>query len=484
MYKVCSRTDNSRALVPSTSQNKRTLAACRPEPETRMRLTMERADFEQWKGREVARLLALVETDRRYFQEIVAELPVALLVLSSELVVLSANRAARRLFGVRGAEAAGRLHALLPQPVLDRARQVIATGQPASGLMVEHESRRLRVSIIAIRNGDDEAEREALLSIEDLTAAGAPPLEILDSLNAVVWSASIPDMTFVFVSGYARELLGYDSEHWLTAPTFWADRVIAEDRDRVLRSYREAIEQKRRQFTCEFRSQTRDGCTIWLRETARVLTDDKGEPKHVVGLTVDITRQRESADEQIQSERMDALSRLASRLSHDLNNMLMIVTGYSEELLNHVHRSSPLRTDIQEIVAATDRIATLTNQLLAFTRRQAPQPETIDVGDLLASAERKIRDAAGSAIRVQVASEHGLLAKADPGLLEQLLAALATRARARMPKGGELTIRAYKRESVVIEVQDTAAAISHEERAALFESFLDEPARSEERRVG
>src|ERR1700730_12975615 len=117
---------------------------------------MERADLEQWKAREVARLLALVETERRYYQEIVASIPVGLLVLSTDLAIISANRAIKKIFGLRSGESLrGRRASLLPGWVLDRVHEVLKSGAAQTGIVLEsgHEGKRvLRVAILAIRN--------------------------------------------------------------------------------------------------------------------------------------------------------------------------------------------------------------------------------------------------------------------------------------------------------------------------------------------
>src|SRR5579863_10054279 len=126
---------------------------------------MERVDLEQWRAREVARLLTLVETQRRYYQDIVASIPVDLLVLSSDLAIVLANGAARRIFGLRGGESPHRrLDTILPAWLLDRVEEVIRTGTPQTGILIEEQrevKRRLRVGILAIRNWDDEATQEA-----------------------------------------------------------------------------------------------------------------------------------------------------------------------------------------------------------------------------------------------------------------------------------------------------------------------------------
>src|SRR5208282_3007866 len=131
---------------------------------------MERTDLDQWRGREVARLLALVETQRRYYQEIVASIPVVLLVLSSNFSILLANGTARKIFGLHTGESPRRMDTILPAALLDRIEEVLKTGVQQVGLMVENgrDKRRLRVGIQAIRNWDEEAAQEALLTVEDL----------------------------------------------------------------------------------------------------------------------------------------------------------------------------------------------------------------------------------------------------------------------------------------------------------------------------
>src|SRR5258708_9135157 len=99
---------------------------------------MERADLEQWKAREVARLLALVETERRYYQEIVASIPVGLLVLSSDLAIISANRAIRKIFGLRSRDSQpARLDALLPGWQLHRAASLQQKAVPETDIILK-----------------------------------------------------------------------------------------------------------------------------------------------------------------------------------------------------------------------------------------------------------------------------------------------------------------------------------------------------------
>ena len=496
---------------------------------------MERAELEQWKGREVARLLALVESERRYYQEIVAAIPVGLLVLSHDFSIVSSNRAIRRIFSLRsGDPVRGRLDTLLPGWVLDRIQNVFKGSESVDHLMVEHGGRRLRVSALPIRNGDEDHPYEALVSIEDLTSVPAPEpaaapvlepvvavveappeaaqpqpaepeiepasaptpapttepataeaIELLQSLNAIIWAVDLPAMNFLFVTNTAEEVLGYHPDHWLNTPGFWAGRIDPADRDAILKSYYDAIQHGSR-HSCEFRATTAGGRSVWLRETARVLPGAEGQAKHLIGLTIDITERRQLEESHVRAERMQAIGKVASRLSHDLNNMLMIVKGYGEELLNHA--SDAVKADLKEILFATQRIDTLTNQLLGFTRRQAAPAETIDVSEILSGLEGSLRHAAGPNVTIDLQIDAGLQAKADRAQLEQLLSSLAARAQSTLHEGGRLAIaigesdisedlRSVERvlapgPYVVVTVEDNGGLLAHDAQMALFESFL------------
>lgn len=472
---------------------------------------MERADLEQWKAREVARLLALVETERRYYQEIVATIPVGLLVLSSDLSIISANRAIKKIFGLRSGDALrGRLDALLPGWLLDRVEEILKTGTAQTGLLVETEhegKRKYRVAIQAIRNWDDEAAQEALLTIEDLSGVelasqpavevpvpaaaepqGFPASELIDNLNAVVWAVELPGMNFLFASRHAQGVLGYAADQWISNAGFWADRVYEGDRDWVTQSYLRAIE-RGEGHACEFRAVAADGRMVWLRESARLLKDAEGRPNYLIGVAVDVTERRQLEEQLVQSERVEAVSRLASRMAHDLNNMLMILTGYGEELLNGIPAGSPLRGDVQEMLTATERMTALTNQLLAFSRRQPLAVHAVELEKVLSSVADRLRVLLGQGIELQVSmAPTPSLVKADAAALEQVVASLVERARQAMHGEGRITMETSSVEITedlrraeaplrpgsygVITIGYTGRSLEGEARVTLFESVL------------
>ncbi len=497
---------------------------------------MERTDLDQWRGREVARLLALVETQRRYYQDIVASIPVGLLVLSSDLSILLANGAARKIFGLHTGESPRRMDAILPPSLLDRIEEVLRTSAPQTGVMIENGrgKRRLRVGILAIRNWDEDAAQEALLTVEDVTDVVSPqqelpfagpfaempaleapseaieapveapsvvealpaisaqqfisPQQFIDNVDAIVWAVELPSMNFIFASPQAEKLLGFAPEHWTSHPSFWLDRVHDSDRDWMERCYQHAIETGT-SHSCEFQAIKADGGSVWLREYARVLPSAEGQPRYMIGVAVDVTERRMLEDQLVQSERVEAVSRLASRMAHDLNNMLMILTGYSEELLTSLPAGSTLRADVQEILAATDRMSGLTSQLLSFARRQAGGVTEMDLESTLGRFAPRLSALLGTHVGLELRmSAEPSRVRADIGQLEQVVTAIVERARQAMHAGEKIVIETSHLEVTedlrrpnaplqqgsyaVISIIAPGQPLDAEAKAALFECSL------------
>ncbi len=480
---------------------------------------MERTDLDQWRGREVARLLALVETQRRYYQDIVASIPVGLLVLSSDMSILLANGTARKMFGLHTGESPRRMDTILPAALLDRIEEVLKTNVAQTGVMVElgRGNRRLRVGILAIRNWDEEAAQEALLTLEDLTNVGvageavqiAAPIQaepeplaetpaialpaisahqLIDNVDAIVWAVELPSMNFIFASPQAEKLLGFAPEHWTSHPSFWMDRVHDSDRDWMARCYEHAIETGT-PHSCEFQAITAGGGSVWLREYARVLPTAEGQPRYMIGVAVDVSERRMLEDQLVQAERVEAVSRLASRMAHDLNNMLMILTGYSEELLTGLPAGSALRADVQEILAATDRMSGLTSQLLSFARRQGAAAAEMDLESTLGKFGPRLSALLGTHVGLEFRmSVEPNRVRADVAQLEQVMIAIVERARQAMHAGEKIVLETSRLDVTedlrrpnaplvpgsyaVISIVAPGQPLDAEAKAALFECSL------------
>ncbi len=451
---------------------------------------MERTDLEQWKAKEVARLLALVETERRYYQEMVAMLPVALVVLSADRQISSANRAFRQTMGLRSSDLRGKtIEQILPsERLIEKIRDVHTTGVSQSAFSLEHDGRQFSVAIVPIRNWDDESEIETMLVLQQGGAIGIsepaprPVVEPLGEIPAIVWEADGVTLAFRSVRGDAEPLLGFPAAHWTDTAKFFEDRIHPQDRAAVLELYHAAIEGSG-DVSAEYRAVTAGGGTIWVRESIRV----KGGA--MTGVLTSMERRKQLEDQLLRSGRTEALHGIASRLAHDLNNPLMIVTGYTEEMKNTLPEDDPMRGDVDQILTATGRISGITAQLLNYTRRQAHPTSPVDVSQLLARMEEKIAQAAGEGCLAHVTAGEGVWAMADEGQLEEIILALISHDRedarershiaigcevdtiAEHLPGSTLTPGSYAR----LTIHDDGRGLDSANRDAVFEGFLSKP---------
>src|SRR5438132_3371543 len=141
-----------------------------------------------------------------------------------------------------------------------------------------------------------------------------------------------------------------------------------------------------------------------------------------------------------QSQKMEAVGRLAGGIAHDFNNLLTVITGYSDLLLLNTKLPEGSQDMVQQIKKAGDRAASLTRQLLAFSRRQMLVPEMIDLNSLISSLSQMLRRVIGEDIELVLHLDPKLVAvTADPGQIQQVIMNLVVNPRDAMPRGGTLT---------------------------------------------
>lgn len=231
----------------------------------------------------------------------------------------------------------------------------------------------------------------------------------------------------------------------------------------------------------------------WLHKSGRPIRVRlwlmKLDPVRTVGAFEDITHGVRLEEQLRQSQKMEAIGRLAGGVAHDFNNLLTVISGYAQSLLELGNTLPPerIRTELQEISRAADRAAELTKQLLTFSRRQVSQPKIISLPQLVGNLERVLRRLIGEDIDLVVRSEPGpLLVNANPGELEQVIMNLAVNSRDAMPKGGTLTItvasvdrlpeRSFVQNAaqpyVSLSVADTGVGMDENLRSHLFEPFF------------
>ena len=200
---------------------------------------------------------------------------------------------------------------------------------------------------------------------------------------------------------------------------------------------------------------------------------------------------RESEERFRQAQKMEAVGRLAGGVAHDFNNLLMVMRGYGELLLNRLDANDPLRRNAEEIQKAAERATALTQQLLAFSRKQVLQPKVLDLNAVVTEVEKLLRRLIGEDIELAAVLDLALgRVKADPGQMEQIILNLAVNARDAMPRGGRLTLKtanvtldqayAYARQHVgaapgpyvLLAVSDTGIGMDAETRSHIFEPFF------------
>jgi len=230
------------------------------------------------------------------------------------------------------------------------------------------------------------------------------------------------------------------------------------------------------------------GHTITVRLSGRAASLPD-EPEEVLELIAeDITERRQLEEQFRQAQKMEAVGRLAGGVAHDFNNLLMVINGYTEVLLDQLAPSGEMHSKVQSIQQAADRAATLTRQLLAFSRKQVLELKVIDVNAVIGDMERLLRPLIGENIELvtRLSSDAGRT-RADAGQLEQVIMNLVVNAKDSMPEGGRITIRSMNvsiRQNVgehrfiqpgryaVLAVADTGHGMDKETQSRIFEPFF------------
>jgi len=233
----------------------------------------------------------------------------------------------------------------------------------------------------------------------------------------------------------------------------------------------------------------KDGHIITVRLSGRAATSSPEEPEEVLELIAeDITERRQLEEQFRQAQKMEAVGRLAGGVAHDFNNLLMVINGYTEVLLEQLEPASEMHQKVQSIQQAADRAATLTRQLLAFSRKQVLELKVVDVNAVIGDMERLLRPLIGENIELltRLSTEAGRT-RADAGQLEQVIMNLVVNAKDSMPEGGKITIQSSNvtvRPNLgehrfiqpgrysVISVADTGQGMDKETQSRIFEPFF------------
>ncbi len=286
---------------------------------------------------------------------------------------------------------------------------------------------------------------------------------VLEANSEGVWDWNIPSKHAVFSPNYTR-MLGYEPDEFAKDYDGWRVLVHPDDIGRVDKAHHEHL-YGGKEFCVELRMRHKSGDWRWILSRGMVVERDaQGRPIRMIGTHLEITedKRREAENAELekqfrQAQKLESVGRLAGGVAHDFNNLLTVINGYSGFLLNRLHAHDPLRPYAEQISQAGEHAASLTKQLLAFSRKQVIDPRIIDLNKTIGDAVPMLQRMIGEDLALKTKLDRSLgQVNADPDQIYQVIMNLAVNARDAMPNGGELDI-----ETANVEVDDAGAAAIH-----------------------
>jgi PAS domain S-box-containing protein len=418
------------------------------------------------------------------------------------------NPAAERMFGYRASEILGRPIDGLVAPARGRAQfqadfpifRKTAAG-PLSGKVAEAVGLRkdgtefpMELSLAAIQEGK---QWQAVAIVRDVTAryeAGKRIQEanyrynlIAQQSRTIVWEVDAEGL-YTYVSPASEVVWGYLPEE-LAGTRHFYDIHPEEGREAFRAAALETFARQGEFRNLENQVQTRDGRTVWVSTSGIPILDDEGKLLGYRGCDIDITERMQAEARLMQAQKMESVGRLAGGVAHDFNNLLTVINGYSQLLLERLSEGDPMRDNVSEIHKAGKRAAGLTQQLLAFSRKQVLQPRLLDLNRVVAEMRPMLARLVGEDVELSVELHpEATMVCADPHQLEQALMNLLVNSRDAMPQGGKLSIEtsvvapgASHVQSVpgpdagcyvMLAVSDTGVGMNEETRQHIFEPFF------------
>jgi PAS domain S-box-containing protein len=298
---------------------------------------------------------------------------------------------------------------------------------------------------------------------------------------------STPDGRILAVNGALVSLLGYASAADVLQLRMARD-VYADPAERQRLLDRD-VHSDRVYDELEATWKRQDGRLLTVQLSVRTIRNGLGHVDYYETFVHDLTEQRRLQTQLAQSQKMEAVGRLAGGIAHDFNNLLTVITTSCDLLLEDLAAGDTRREDVEQVRKAADGATALTRQLLAFSRQQVLAPRVVDLGDVVHGVEKMLRRVIGEDIDlVTLLDDEAGAVKADVGQIEQVLMNLAVNARDAMPTGGKLSIETgniehdpdYAREQeaaavsrfVMLAVSDTGIGMDEATKARIFEPFF------------
>jgi two-component system, cell cycle sensor histidine kinase and response regulator CckA len=402
---------------------------------------------------------------------IVASSADAIVGKTPEGLVTSWNAAAERIFGYTAAEMVGRsIFRLIPEELHEAERlllEQIALGQPVQVAETERitkdgRRRTISVSVSPIRDEQDRVVGASSIKrdITEYKQAEETLRQSQERLRLALRGARMGTWHWHIETGALTWDEGLDALYGLppgekiTSYQQFLERVHPSDRAFVQESMDRAFLMAAG-VDHEFRIVLPDGQIRWLADQGRAVRDETGKLLYMTGVSLDVTERKHVEERLRQAQRMEAVGQLAGGIAHEANNMMSVVLGCADYVLQRSDLSEPVRQDVEQIWKAANRTAGVTQQLLAFSRRQVLQPQVLDLNDTIRDLEPILSRTLGesSGLRLHLSPNLSRV-RADPGQLEQVLINLTLNARDAMAQGGRLTVETM---NVVLDPQYVSA---------------------------
>lgn len=442
------------------------------------------------------------ERATQFLQAVIDCIPEAIMVINRDYTIALSNRMAREQTGVLDMAAKGLTcyqisHGQQTPCECDLAhpcprQRVLETGKPVT---VEHihrdaQGRDLHVEIIMAPVFDDCGEIVQFIeSSRDITKRKQAETELLRLSAAIKQTAEAVVITNV------QGIIEYVNPAFESITGYLKEEAIGQN-PHVLKSGKHAEAFYKNLWQTISSGRTWEGRLINKRKDGTLYTEEasispvcapNGTIINYVAIKRDITEEISKEEKYLQTQKMEAVGRLAGGVAHDFNNMLQVIIGFSEILLGKLRAETPEHQNVAEINKAATRAAEMTRQLLTFSRKNPVQFVRLNLNDPVYSTEIMLRQLFDEKIELVLALDPALKSvKADAGQMERALLNLAINARDAMPKGGQLTIstenagfvaqdsarpETKKRECVCLSVSDTGTGISRDVQNHLFEPF-------------
>lgn len=380
---------------------------------------------------------------------------------------------------------------------IERIRQEILDGVPVHQYEGEHKRKDgttfpVEVRVTALKQDGNDV---ILGSVRDISSrkemerakqhADETSNRILEHARMVKWEADAATLDFDYLRGSCADLLGFSEAQW-RQPGFLKRQAIAENAKQLPQRFAAA---SRQDEVVEFPLLHADGREIWVESTVEAVQDpNSGRVIAFRGMMSDVTARKELQSRLRQSQKMEAVGRLAGGVAHDFNNLLTVITTRAELIGLTNSRGEQFQESVDAIKEAAQRAGGLTSQLLMFGRSSLYRPQYVDLNKVLSRCHNILESLMGEKIRLDLELDGQLPSvRTDHRHLDQVLINLAVNARDAMrERGGVLTLKTSQTEVdsessrrldvpsgeyVVLEVTDSGDGMSDEVRAKAFEPF-------------